>query len=171
MLAAMIADLPNPSLMAGAGPVAASLRELGLVDFHGACRHVQSLPYGRTRGGVSTVIAEGRGTCNSKHGLLVVLARELGERSVELGLGMFELDGEGFPAVARVLAEAGVPCMLEAHCYLVHGATRVDLTWPSEHAVPHPRFVHETTIDPAELPEGKIARHRAYLATWLRQRG
>jgi hypothetical protein len=164
-----ISDLPDPSLASG-GPIAASLRELGLVGFHDACRHVQALPYGRTRGGASTVIAEGQGTCNSKHALLVMLARELGSSSVQLGLGMFELSGEGFPGVARVLADAGIPCMLEAHCYLVCGRVRVDLTWPIEQAVPHPRFLHESTIDPDELPEGKIRRHRASLETWLAER-
>jgi hypothetical protein len=166
----MIADLPNPSL-AGGGPIAESLRALGLVDFHGACRHVQALPYGRTSTGASTVIAEGRGTCNSKHALLVLLARELGVDDIQLGLGMFELSGEGFPAVARVLAEAGIPCMLEAHCYLVHQGTRTDLTWPSEQGILHPSFLHESTIEPAELPQGKIDRHRAHLERWLIDRG
>jgi hypothetical protein len=165
-----IAELPDLPL-AGGGSIATTLRALGLVDFHAACRHVQALPYGRASGGASTVLSEGRGTCNSKHAVLVLLARELGASEIQLGLGMFELSGEGFPGVARVLGEAGIPCMLEAHCYLVHEARRVDLTWPIEQAVPHPHFLHETTIDPAELPEGKIARHRAYLATWLVERG
>lgn len=167
---AEISDLPDAPLAAG-GPIAASFRALGLVGFHDACRHVQALPYGRARGGASTVLAEGRGTCNSKHALLVMLARELGSNSIQLGLGMFELSGEGFPGVARVLAEAEIPCMLEAHCYLVCGRMRIDLTWPIEQAVPHPRFLHESTIDPDELPEGKIRRHRAYLESWLAERG
>ncbi|MFV8756818.1 hypothetical protein ACNOYE_40255 [Nannocystaceae bacterium ST9] len=163
-----IADLPDAPL--GEGPIATSLRERGLASYHDACRFIQALPYARAQSW-STVIAEGRGTCNSKHALLVMLARELGLRSVQLGLGMFELSGEGFPAVARVLAEAGIPCMLEAHCYLVVGRKRVDLTWPSDQAVPHPRFLHEQVIEPSELPEGKVRRHRSYLETWLVKQG
>jgi hypothetical protein len=165
-----ISDLPDAPLAEG-GPIAASLREHGLIDFHDACRHVQALPYARPSGGWPTVLSEGRGTCNSKHALLVMLARELGLHSIQLGLGMFELRGEGFPGVARVLATAGLPCMLEAHCYLVHERTRVDLTWPREQTIPHPRFLHEETIDPSELPHGKIDRHRAYLELWLAERG
>ena len=164
-----IADLPDAQL--GDGPLSTQLRALGLTRFHDACRHVQALPYARASGGWSTVLAERRGTCNSKHALLVMLARELDLAGVELGLGMFELRGEGFPGVARVLSEAGIPSMLEAHCYLVCGGTRVDLTWPSESSVPHPRFVHEATIDPDELPEGKVRRHREFLARWLAEQG
>lgn len=163
-----IDELPDAPLV-GSGPLVAQARARGLDRFHAVCEHVRALPYARARGWAS-VLDEGRGTCNSKHALLVMLARELGLADIELGLGMFELAGEGFPAVARVLAAAGLPSVLEAHCYLVHADLRVDLTWPREQGIPHPRFVETTTIDPSELPEGKLTRHRAALARWLIER-
>lgn len=165
-----IDELPDAPLADG-GPLAASLRERGLASFHDACRYVKALPYGRPSGGWPTVIAEGRGTCNSKHALLVMLADELGLRSIQLGLGMFEMTGEGFPGAVKVLAEAGIPAMLEAHCYLVCDGKRVDLTWPNEPSIPHPRFTHEERLDPRELPQNKIDRHRSFLAVWLVQQG
>lgn len=161
---ATIADLPDARL--GEGPLAQQLRARGVSSFHAACMHVEALPYGRASSWAS-VLDEGRGTCNSKHALVVMLARELGLAGVELGLGLFELDGEGFPGVARVLAAAELPCMLEAHCYVVHAGRRVDLTWPREQGVPPPNILAETTIDPRELPAAKLEFHRRALAEWL----
>lgn len=165
-----IDELPDAGLAQG-GPLAASLRERGLTSFHDACRYVRALPYGRPSGGWPTVVAEGRGTCNSKHALLVMLARELDLRSIQLGLGMFEMTGEGFAGAMKVLADAGIPAMLEAHCYLVCDGKRVDLTWPNEPSIPHPQFTHEELLDPRELPQGKIDRHRRFLDVWLGQQG
>ncbi len=164
---AAITDLPDAPL--GEGPLATQLRARGLSSFHGACAHVEALPYGRASSWAS-VLDEGRGTCNSKHALVVMLARELGLVGVELGLGLFELSGEGFPGVARVLEHAKLPCMLEAHCYVRYGDRRVDLTWPREQGVAPPRILHETTIDPRELPTIKIDHHRRALARWLDER-
>ena len=64
---------------------------------------------------------EGRGTCSTKHALLADLARE-NRRHVALVLGIYEMDEDNTQEIGTVLDRNGLPCVPEAHCYLVHEA-------------------------------------------------
>ena len=74
-----------------AGPFTSLFQAAGIHDFAGAARHVLILPYGRIadRKKLWLVLAEGRGSCTTKHALLAELAREQGI-DVQLTLGIYD---------------------------------------------------------------------------------
>ena len=67
-----IERLPNVTLHAER-PLGRRFAALGLGDYREAARHVRNLPYGRNsdRSEWRLVLEEGRGTCSTKHDLLV----------------------------------------------------------------------------------------------------
>ena len=123
-----VGRLPNFPLDAGR-PLGREFAALGLCGYRDAARHVHSLPYGRNsdRSDWRLILKEGRGTCSTKHALLADLARE-NLRHVVLVLGVYEMDERNTPGIGTVLERHGIPCVPEAHCYLAHEGTRVDLT-------------------------------------------
>ncbi len=161
-------DLPSAPLV-GDGVVTRQFRACGVTDFAAAARLVQVLPYGRTsrRDDLSLVIREGRGTCSTKHALLATLAGELGLDLV-LTLGIYEMREANTPGVGPVLARHGLASIPEAHCYLVRGAHRIDVTRDVAAAEPIDTFLHEEAIQPAQIGDYKVALHRRVLADWMR---
>jgi hypothetical protein len=159
--------LPSFPLTA-AGPVTSFFLPLGIRDFRGAARHVWRLPYGRIadRSKLSLVLTEGRGTCTTKHALLAELAAEHGV-DVGLTLGIFAMDERNTPGVGAVLDAHHLACIPEAHCYLTHAGTRIDITRDVAGAAPIDTFLHEERITPAQIGDYKIALHRRFLADWL----
>jgi hypothetical protein len=139
-------------------------------SFHAAARHVQRLPYGRNsdRTDYGLVLAEGRGTCSTKHALLAALAREHA-RPVELRLGIYEMDEENTPGVGSILGRYGLACMPEAHCFLAHRGVRVDLT-RDEPTGSNVNFLHEETIEPVQIGSYKVGAHRRFIEEWASQR-
>ena len=166
-----IEGLPSFALDAGR-PLGRRFAALGLGDYRGAAGHVRSLPYGRTsdRSDCRLVLEEGRGTCSTKHALLAELARENG-RPVSLVLGVYEMDETNTPGVGAVLEEHGLPFVPEAHCYLAHGGTRVDVTREAEAAQPIAGFHHEEEIEPSQIGEYKVEAHRGFVGQWAEDRG
>lgn len=163
-----IEALPN-TILAGGGPVTASFRGVGVVDFHGAARHLQALPYGRIsdRARPGLVLIEGRGTCSSKHALLAELAAEVG-LDVRLTLGIFEMSARTHPELRAILERHRLDYVPEAHCYVRHRDSRVDITRsPVTAGEPIHRFLHEETITPAQTASYKIDVHRRFLAGWI----
>lgn len=153
-------------------PLGRRFAALGLGDYRGAARYVRSLPYGRNsdRSDWRLVLEEGRGTCSTKHALLAELARENG-RPVPLVLGVYEMDGENTPGVGSVLGDHGLRCVPEAHCYLMHGGVRVDVTRESEGAAQEQRFLQEEEIEPDQIGGYKVEAHRAFVGRWAESRG
>ena len=168
-------DLPLPATPLGAAFAAAGCRDVG-----DAFRFVHGLPYGRNshREGrsdahddeVRVVLDEGRGTCSSKHVLLARLAAEA-HLGAELRLGLFLMDGENTPAVAEVLARAGLRCVPEAHCFLQLGARRLDLTFPGSDGTCGLAFVEERGVAPEMLGRVKVPWHQEHLGRWARAAG
>ena len=160
--------LPDLPLMK-AGPVSDAFRARGVADLAGAARHVRALPYGRISdrlGWATLVLAEGRGTCTTKHALLAELAREQ-DGSVQLTLGIYEMGEANTPGVGAVLARHGLATIPEAHCYLTHAGRRIDVTRAVTPVQPIERFLHEEPITPAQIGDYKIALHRRVLADWM----
>jgi hypothetical protein len=138
----------------------------GAASFHAAARWVRDLPYGRNRArDYRRVPDEGRGTCSSKHALLAHVARAHAA-PVELVVGTYEMDGHNTPGVGPVLAAHGLDCVLEAHCYLRHAGTRIDLTWARERPAAELVLRDEQVIEPEDVAEEKPRRHRELLARW-----
>jgi hypothetical protein len=164
----VVVDIPSAPLV-GDGVVTRHFRDRGVTDFAAAARLVRALPYGRTsrRDDVTLVLREGRGTCSTKHALLATLAREL-RLDLVLTLGIYEMCEANTPGVGPVLARHGLASIPEAHCYLVHGTRRIDVTRDVEAAQPIATFLHEEAIQPEQIGDYKVELHRRVLADWMR---
>ncbi len=81
-------------------------------------------------------------------------------------IGCYEMDERNTPGVGAVLAAHGLRCLLEAHCYLRHGGTRVDVTWPAERPAGQLLLANEEVIEPEAIADYKPRRHRELLALW-----
>lgn len=143
--------------------------ERGILGMRQAGRYLQTLPYGRPsdRAGYLAVLAEGRGTCSTKHALLAALAAEQ-ELPISLTLGLYEMTEANTPGVGAVLERAGLPAILEAHCFLTHAGVRIDVTrLAASPAEPIGQFLHEERIVPNQIGAYKVRLHRAALERWL----
>lgn len=168
---AALAAFPDFPLDAAAETGAAFLAR-GAPRFHDAVRLVWRLPYGRNadRADAGLVLAEGRGTCSTKHALLARLAAEHGAE-VELVVGIYEMDGGNTPGVGATLAAHGLRSLPEAHCYLRSGDVRLDVTrGDGGHAEPIAAFLSEHVIAPDGIGAPKLALHRAAMEAWVRRR-
>lgn len=150
------------------GDVSTRVRELGIVDLRKAVRFVRNLPYGRPADPENplAVLDERVGTCSTKHALLARLCAEQDVTDVRLTLGVYEMDGRNTPGVGPVLDAHGLDAIPEAHCYFRYGGSRFDFTRSSSDGAPIERFLHEETIDPAQIGDYKERVHRAFLAEW-----
>ncbi|ETX00036.1 hypothetical protein [Candidatus Entotheonella palauensis] len=153
------------------GEITAQFLALGLTDFRRAAAYLNQLPYGRNtyREDGRGVLQEGRGTCSTKHAMLAALAQEQEMGEVVLILGLFEMTERNTPGVGAVLAQHGLPCMPEAHCYLRYREMRVDITRsgqaPSE---PIAQLMHETQIAPGQIGSYKTVWHQRFIQEWVR---
>lgn len=150
----------------------ARFADKGARDFRSAARYVMVLSYGRNtdRSDYRLVLEEGRGTCSTKHALLAALAREHGS-PVELRLGIYEMTGRNTPNVGPVLRRYGLDLVPEAHCYLAHRGTRVDLTRTGNGGEPIQALLHEEEIEPSQIGAYKVERHRDFVRDWATARG
>ena len=166
-----VGGLPGFVLDAGR-PLGRKFAALGLGGYREAARYVRSLPYGRNsdRADWRLVLAEGRGTCSTKHALLAELARENGRR-VSLVLGVYEMDESNTPGVRAVLEKHDLPSVPEAHCYLAHRGTRVDVTREAGAAEPIAGLLHAEEIEPDQIGAYKVEVHRGFVGRWAEERG
>ena len=151
------------------GPVSRECITRGINDFQAAGRALQALPYGRTgdRADFRAVWREGKGTCSTKHALLVALAHEQG-LPVALTLGIYAMHERNTPGVGDVLSRYGLASLPEAHCYLTYAGRRIDITRSgAEPTEPITQLLHEETIMPQQIGDYKITLHRQYMQTWV----
>ena len=165
-----LAGLPNFRL-SPAGEIGSRFIQLGLRDYHAAAGHVWRLPYGRNseRTNFALVLEENLGTCSTKHALLAELAHEHAEQ-VFLMLGIYEMDVNNTPGVGAALQRYGLASVPEAHCYLFHESTRLDLTHPSKYCLPAAEMLLEERIEPHQIGTHKVNVHRDFLRAWAAQR-
>ena len=150
-------------------PIGASFASHGVSDFRAAARLLLELPYGRTRDRADYlgVLREGCGTCSTKHALLVALAQE-NHLAVALTLGIYPMHEANTPGVGKVLDEAALPYIPEAHCYLVCDGQRIDITRTgSEAAEAISEFLHEEIIEPPQIGDYKVSMHQRWVREWL----
>jgi hypothetical protein len=120
-------ELPDVPL-ANARSVSARFLIAGVATFRDACAWVRHLPYGRNaRPGPDAVFDEKRGTCQSKHGLIALLAEEIG---VPMGqyAGAYRLDESIVDGIGPLLAAHGLTYVPQLHCVLMYGGRLIDLT-------------------------------------------
>jgi len=148
----------------GSGAISRAFRAAHVRTLGDAAEYLTGLVYARTSGSDPLlVLRENRGTCSSKHAAFVLLCGENGIRA-SLQLGFFEMSEDNVPGVGKVLEEAGLRTILEAHCFAIVGSRPLDLT-----GLPHggadAEYVKRRTMDPSDM--GKKAQwHRTALAAW-----
>jgi hypothetical protein len=88
--------------------------------FEDAQQFVRALPYGRNSNKHDDMIVckEVQGTCSTKHVLLKQLAIENNWHDVQLMLGIFMMDKNNTPSIAKVLQQYNLSAIPEAHNYL-----------------------------------------------------
>jgi hypothetical protein len=119
--------LPESRLLETA-PLSARFRSEGVTTFRAACDWVRCMPYGRNaRQGPDSVFEEKRGTCQSKHGLIALLARELG-LPVSQYAGAYRLDESIIEGVDALLVGHHLAYVPQLHCVLKYGDRFFDLT-------------------------------------------
>lgn len=153
------------------GPFSTRMRKIGITLFSEATEYICALPYGRHRmQGDMRVPDEGCGTCSSKHALLKSLADENDRHEIHLYAGLVFLDPATNDDVARILRDAQLERIPEAHCFLKYGGNYFDFTSPSFHSKKHllgTSVQNETRIEPAQTGAWKVAWHRRQMLEWL----
>ena len=135
-------------------------REYGLRTLADAARAILLLPYARARSAYA-VLEEARGTCSTKNAAFVLLAREAGLKA-DLVVDFFMMSEANTPGVGSVLEEAGLSCVLEAHCSARLGDVTVDLTGLEGTGS---MVVRRMLLNPRRL-EQKALLHREQLKEW-----
>jgi hypothetical protein len=146
-----IENLPE-GLIIGDGPVSQEFLRRGVATFQGACRYVHQLPYGynANRDDPTSLFAEGRGTCTTKHAVIALLARELGV-PVGKAVGVYAMTEDLVIGTERILREFRLPYVPMVHCFLQCGERRVDLTEGNRNGKNRPieHFLYTQAVEPA----------------------
>lgn len=154
-------------------PLGVEVRHLGIHTFGELAARVRELPYGRpVSASPLSVLVENAGTCSSKHRLLAAVAQESGHAEIQLVVGIYAMSEANTPGVGQVLASHGVASMPEAHCYLVIGGTRFDLTGLAVGtSSPFDALLEEHLVEPDDLAASKDRLHKKAIDVWARQNG
>jgi len=123
-----LSQLPNQSIN-GSGRVGKKFLELEIGDFHHACQWVSDLPYGynSNHNDPFIVFTERKGICTTKHGVIALLAQELGI-NVHKMLGFYRLDERTVPGTDEILQKHGLSYIPQIHCFLGFHTCFIDLT-------------------------------------------
>lgn len=149
------------------------VKRLGFERFQPLAGYVRRLPYKRVAhaDAIEVLRAQG-GTCSVKHRLLSQIARESEHFEVKLTIGMYAMSECNTPGVGRVLKQASLAVIPEAHCYLTVHDQRLDFTGlEMGRASPFETLCVERFVDPEQLARIKPAWHREYIGRWARARG
>lgn len=119
---------PNRSIV-DKGPIARIFLDLGIEDFHSACRYVHELPYGYNadRDDPMSLFREKMGSCTTKHAVIATLA---GELSIAVGkqIGIYAMTDARVTGTQAILDRYKLPYLPMVHCFLVFEDHRVDLS-------------------------------------------
>ena len=160
--------LPNKEIVEK-GEVTRAFLNLGVHDIHSACEYVSKLPYGRTsdKTNYMLVLAEGSGTCGTKHALIAALALEL-TIDIQLTLGIYLMSESNTPGIGKLLAGSGFDYLPEAHCYLKYRDKRIDLTGlPASDHEQIDKVLHEETIGLFQIGDYKKTVHQNFIRQWV----
>jgi hypothetical protein len=163
--------LPD-AIILPAGQISEEFLRLDITSMHQALNWVHALPYGRNkdRADYRLVLQEKRGTCSTKHALLVALA---GEQKIQLVLKfvVIKLDATIDPRVTPFLDKLEIDYLPEAHCIVSYNDIDFDLTFP--HLTPFPNtdnVLAHYVIEPEDIGEKKLNMHKQYLKGWIQDK-
>ena len=162
--------LPNFDIF-NRGKLSFEFLHRGFRDFYSAIDYVQSLDYGRPsdKTKLELVLVEERGSCSTKHALIIELARENGLKDLELVLGIYKMDENNTRGVEPILRKYGLSYIPEAHCYIRYENNRFDFTSDNLGITsPFDSLFEETTILPAQIYDYKTEYHRGFLKNWIK---
>ena len=119
---------PDKSI-ADRGPIARTFLNMGIDDFHNACRYVHELPYGYNsdRDDPMILFNENKGSCTTKHAVIATLAAEL-EISIDKHIGIYAMNEAIVTGTQKILDRYRLPYLPMVHCFLVFEGHRVDLS-------------------------------------------
>jgi hypothetical protein len=152
------------------GEITSQFADLGMDTFYEAADFIWRIPYGRNqdRSSYMLVIPENKGTCSTKHALLAALCEEQ-DMPIKLKCGIYDMNEENTPGVGRVLLEAGLSSIPEAHCYLSKGEEKIDITKYHEQVKPFSLTISkEMIISPNQIGDVKLQFHQDYIMGWIK---
>lgn len=150
------------------------LLHIGIYTWEDLIVYVSSLPYGRNsnREDFSLVLKEQKGSCSSKHALLLQVAIENKLSNVQLILAMYKMNEINTPGIGADISEGSLPYIPEAHCYLKINGIRVDLTSKtSDIKRIEMDILNEIEIAPKQVVVWKVGYHKQYIKEWLISEG
>lgn len=151
-------------------PLTQQIRQMGISSWDELVDFVKHLPYGRNlnREDLSLVISESKGTCSSKHALLKKVADLNAIANVKLILCLYKMSTINTPKIGMALEKRGIDYIPEAHCYLMVGSTRTDITTEqSEFQKIKNDIILEKEILPEQVADFKVEFHQSFLKQWI----
>ncbi|WP_298518264.1 hypothetical protein [uncultured Kordia sp.] len=152
------------------GSLSSLMIENGISDFKSAIAYVNQLPYGRTsdRSDYRLIIPEQKGTCATKHAFLKQLAIENQEETVQLFIGIYQMNEANTKGVGSVLNTYQLNYIPEAHTYLKINGNLVDITRTTENDTSfEDSLLIEQEILPYQIANYKVDFHQNYLKQWI----
>lgn len=154
-------------------PLSRALIQLGISDFKAAITYVHQLPYGRTsdRSDYTLILSEQKGTCATKHAFLRQIAIENYQDAVQLYIGIYGMNEANTKGVGKVLEQAKLNYIPEAHTYLKVNDVILDITSTSASNTPFTEsLLVEQHIAPHQIGDYKVQWHQDYLKTWITEK-
>ncbi|MEM6686266.1 MAG: hypothetical protein AAF617_10825 [Bacteroidota bacterium] len=152
------------------GSLSKLLLDKGISDFKSAITYVQQLSYGRTsdRSAYWLIIPENKGTCSTKHAFVKQLAIECQQESVQLFLGIYQMNEANTRGVGKVLAKHKLAYIPEAHTYLKINGNVLDITLTNSNKAPFlDSLLTEQEILPQQIASYKVDWHQNFLQQWI----
>lgn len=152
------------------GRISSAFRNLGITAFIRACNYIAELPYERNsdKNDLLCVLKDKKGTCSTKHAVLLRLAEENNFRELQLVIGLFKMNAQNTPKVAGTLGKFNLDYIPEAHNYLKYQGTILDYTGhgfsPEKYEA---GLLAEKEIAPDQITDYKVAWQKEFIRTWL----
>lgn len=148
------------------GPMARTFMDMGMADFHHACRYVHELPYGYNadRDDPMILFKEKKGSCTTKHAVIATLAAEL-EIVIDKNIGIYAMTESLVTGAQRILDRHRLPYLPMVHCFLVSEGHRVDLSQgnPNGKNGPIDDFLYTEKVIPNISAKDEYLRYRKAL--------
>ncbi|MFK7749998.1 MAG: hypothetical protein AB8B65_16510 [Kordia sp.] len=141
-----------------------------ITDFKAAIAYVNQLPYGRTsdRSDYCLIIPEHKGTCSTKHAFLKQLAVESQQETVQLFIGIYQMNEINTKGVGSVLNQYQLNYIPEAHTYLKINGNILDITRTTKNEASFEEsLLLEQEILPHQIAEYKVQWHQNFLKQWI----
>jgi Family of unknown function (DUF5522) len=152
-------------------PITQFFLSKNVTNFEKSCIFIADLKYERpSENSITALLAEGRGTCSTKHVTLKKLAAEQGYATdIKLMIGIYKMTAENTKGIGDILIKNGLDYLPEAHTYLKYKNRVFDFTTPKSNK--NTAFANdlllEIEVDADKILLEKANLHRSFLKKWL----